>query len=198
MRHGNWLASGALLALGIFLLSGNAATSADDDAKKTIKAAQKDIVDLAKDVESGKIDPKRAAAIRKKYEDLQDVMTVFKPRGKVGLGVGPVAEFDGIEIKLRNLRRGALSKAALDKESADLIKMAYVNLAAAEIVEHYAPAKKNKEGKSAKEWKQHTADWKKASKEFVDAVKKKNPAAVKKAAGSIDEACVSCHNDFKE
>jgi len=197
-RHGNWLAIGALLALGMFLLGAKPAV-ADDEDDKQIKAAQKDILDLAKDIENNKVTDKqaaeRAAAIRKKYSDLNHVMTGFKPRARKGIGYG--AKGEGIEIKLNALGKRAPAAGQIGKESGDLLKMAYINLAYAQIATHYAPAVP-KGGKGAKEWKQYTEDWKVATKEFIGAVKKSDPAALKTAANNITNACNSCHSDFRD
>jgi hypothetical protein len=195
-RHGNWIGLITVLALGVFLLAGNKATSADDDAKVR-KAAQKDLLDLAKAIESGKVNPKAAAAIHKKYEDLNDLMVGFKPRDKGGIGVGPKGPGDGIELKLNTLGKRALSKMQLGKERAELTKMAYIMLAYAEVAPHYAPTRP-KGGKGAKEWKQYNDDWRKGTRELLDALKMDSPDKLKKAANNINNACNSCHSDFRD
>src|SRR5436190_1421050 len=45
----------------------------------------------------------------KKAEELADIMHLFKPRAKGGLGVGPTAQAksDGIEMRLRDIARDA-------------------------------------------------------------------------------------------
>jgi hypothetical protein len=197
-RFGSKLAVGAVMALGIALLAANNPVVADDDDDKMIKAAQKDILALAADIAADKkIDPARAAAIRKKYEDLNHLMIGFKPRDKKGIGIGPKGAGDGIELKLNNLGKRKLSPMQLAKESKELLRMASINLAYAEIVYHYAPAKP-KLGKGAKEWKQYTAEMKMANREFINAVKAGKPDLVKTAANNINNTCNSCHSDFRD
>jgi hypothetical protein len=190
------LARGALLALGIGLLSTAGPAYADEEDDKLIQAAQKDVLDLAKAAENGKLNPAQVQAIRKKYEDLNHIMTGYKPRAKKGIGVGLPSPGDGIEFKLNNLGRRALSKMQLQKEKADLIKVGYINVAIAELIMQDKP--KPKGGKGAKDWQQHSVELKKASLEFIDAVKKGNPAAVKAAANNINNSCTTCHSDFRD
>ena len=125
-------------------------------------------------------------------------MIVFKPRDKKGIGVGPRGPGDGIEFKLNNLGKRKMAKAQLRKESAELLKMAYINLAMAEITPHYPPPRLRRNKKGVKEWWQYTADWKTGTKAFLSAVKKGEPEAVKKAANSITNACNGCHADFRD
>jgi cytochrome c556 len=194
-RHGTGLAIGALLVVSIGLLATNNAAGADDEDDKQIKAARKEILALAKEIENGKVDAKRAQAIRKKYAELNHLMIGFKPRDKNGIGYGPKGE--AIDSKLNSLGKRALAKDTLDKEAAALVKMAYINLAYAEIAYHYAPLKP-KAGKGPKEWKQYTADWKTGTKDFIGAVKKGDAEAVKKAANNLHNTCNSCHSDFRD
>jgi cytochrome c556 len=72
-------------------------------------------------------------------------------------------------------------------------------LAFAEVLPHYAPARP-KGGKGAKEWKQYNDDWRKGTRELLDALKKADPSPmdVKKAANNINNACNSCHSDFRD
>jgi hypothetical protein len=159
-----------------------------------VSDARKEIVDLARDVEGGKDIAAKAAALPKKYDDLETAMTIYKPRSRGGLGFGPKASY-GLELKIRDLNREALSQATLQKESAELIRMGYINLAMADIVKHYPV--RTKGGKGKKEWEQHLDDQKKAARELIAAVKARDPKALKKAADNLDSACVRCHNDFK-
>ncbi|MGL4551193.1 MAG: hypothetical protein ACRC33_08395, partial [Gemmataceae bacterium] len=149
---------GLALIAGLSLVAFNAAR-ADDDTK----AAQKDILDLAADLEAGKDVAEKVAAIKKKYEDLNTLMHSYKPSEKGGIGYGPKAKGDGIEIKLTSLAKRALSKTALDKEKKDLVKVGHINAALAKITDAYAPTKP-KGGKTPKDWKKYAEDMEKASK----------------------------------
>lgn len=195
-RYSRAAAFGLMIALVVVLASGAGAMAADDD--KEIKKAQADILDLAKKIADGKDVTKETEAIRKKYEDLNTVMHAYKPSPKGGIGTGLEPKVgDGIEVKLNNLGKRALPAATLTKEKDALLKLAYVNIAIGEITMHYAPAKP-KAGKGAKEWKQHTADMVKASKELVKAVKAGSAAEVKTASINVNAACQNCHSDFRD
>jgi len=135
-----------------------------------------------------------------KNTDLEDVMNVFKPRKKKGLGVGDKAGAvipDGIEQQLLKLGRDELSRANLDKEAAALQHMGYNTAAVAEFALAKPPEKASGK-KSAKEWTTYAKEMRKASIEFVEAVKSKSPTAVHKAAEKLNTACSSCHSDFRD
>ena len=180
--------------LAVALVAANKATAYDE---KETAAAIKDVVALAKDAEEGKVDEAKAKAIKKKFEDLNTVMHIYKPREKGGLGVGPKAKGDGIEIKLNNLGKRALSAMQATKEKDDLIMVGKVNVAMAEVTKLYAPTKP-KGGKGAKEWNGFSDEMKKASLELIAAAKKGEPDAIKKAANNLNNSCNSCHSDFRD
>jgi hypothetical protein len=187
------LASGSVLALAILFVVAVPVALADDDAK----AAQKDVLDLAKASEEGKpIDKARLEAIKKKYDDLDTIMHSYKPRDKGGIGVGPKGKSDGIEIKLNNLGKKPLAKMQLDKEADELIKVAHINAAIADITKLYVP--KPKGGKGPKEWNEYAEAMKKSSLEFAKAVKSGDPKAVQKAANNVNASCTNCHSDFRD
>src|SRR5438477_9473010 len=100
----------------------------------------------------------------------------YKTKQKRGIGHGSNPKH-GIETKIIALGKRALPAGTLDKESRELIRMAYVNIAIAEIAKHYAPAKP-KGGKGKKDWEAHLADQKKSSQDLIKAVKAKDPKAV--------------------
>ncbi len=163
----------------------------DEDTKK----AQKDVLDVAKDLEGGKNVDAKVAAIKKKYEDLNTVMHIYKPKNKGGIGYGPMGK--GIELQILDWGKRAPAAGTLTKEKDDIVKVGYINLAMAKIAHAYAPAKP-KGGKGAKEWKGFADDQEKATLELIDAAKKGNGAALKKAAGNINNACNNCHSDFRD
>jgi len=189
------LGFGLVLAVGLGFLVGPYAMGADDD-EKAIKEAQKDLLDLARTLESGKEDAAKLQAIKKKYEDLAPIMHAYKPSPKGGIGVGPKGAGDGIELKLQNMGKRKLSPVNAGKEKADLLKMAYLNLAIAHVTEQYPPPKKP--GKSVKEWKQYLDDMKKASKELAGAAKAADPMKLQAAATNMNNACNNCHSDFRD
>ncbi|NBO93668.1 MAG: hypothetical protein EBV06_15365 [Planctomycetia bacterium] len=183
---------GLALIAGLSLVGFNA-VRADEESKK----AQKDILEIAADIEAGKDIAAKVAAVKKKYEDLNSLMHAYKPSEKGGIGFGPKAKGDGIEIKLNSLAKRALTKTAIDKEKADLVKTGYINIAIAKITDAYAPTKP-KGGKTPKDWKKFTEDMEKASKSLIDAAKAGDSAALKTAATNLNSSCNNCHSDFRD
>jgi cytochrome c556 len=170
----------------------------DDEDDKEIKAAQKDVLDLTKDVTGGKADKdiaEKAGKIKKKYEELNTVMHIYKPKAKGGIGVGKNGE--GIELKIIGLGKRKLAGPALTKEKDDLVKMADINVAMAAVAKHYAPARP-KGGKGKKDWDGHADDMKKAAEELRKAAKAGNADQVKKAANDLNNSCNNCHTDFRD
>jgi len=194
----------APLMAAILALAGSASGMQDkdkdkkDDDDKEVKEAQKDVLDLCKDVTDGKaekdIDAK-AAKIKKKYEELNTVMHVFKPKDKGGVGFGKAGE--GIELKIIGLGKRKLAAGAMAKEKDELVKMANINLAMAAITKHYAPAKP-KGGKGKKDWEGHADDMKKAAEALRKAAKAGNAEQVKAAANDLNNSCNNCHTDFRD
>lgn len=182
---------------GLALIAGLAAFSAVRAEDEDVKKAQKDILDVAADVEAGKDVASKVAAIKKKYEDLNTLMAIYKPRERGGLGIGEKSKGDGLELKFIDLGKRAPAKGTLDKQKADLVKAGYVNIAMAKISHAYAPAKP-KGGKGPKDWAKYADDQEAASKSLIEAVKKGDGAAVKKAATNINAACTACHGDFRD
>jgi hypothetical protein len=151
-------------------------------------AAQQDILALAKDVAAGKDIAAKAALLPKKYEDLEDLMAIYKPRPKGGLG---------FEVKIRSLASGqALTPAQLQQEAKDLIQMAHVNTALAEITRHYF--RKPRNGKIQKDWDEYLSVMKKTSTDMIAAVKARDPRKLKETAANLDNACNKCHSDFRD
>jgi hypothetical protein len=179
------------LTLGLCLLAGVSGLAADDDDKKAAAEARQAVVDLA----NGKGNPK---AIADKYE-IEDVMRVFKPRDKRGLGVGPkpgAITPDGIEAKWINMGKGkGPSKVELTRDLAALVQAAQVTRAVGEINEHYA----SKSGqKDPKKYKQLNEDMIKCSKELIDAFKTADPKIVKTAVNKLNQSCNECHTMFRD
>jgi len=181
---------GLALVLGVALVAGyiRAADDDDEDARKARGA----ILDVTKDVEGGKDVNNKIDALRKKYEDLEHLMKVYKPREKGGLGIGPASKGDGIEFKIINLGKKKLAPGALSKEKAELLKMAYLNLAMSKITNKFVGKKK------PKEWKSYSEDMEKASKELLEALKKDDPVAVQKSAFKLNASCTGCHSDIRD
>jgi hypothetical protein len=198
-RHARALIFGSTLMLVIWLLTQGTSSRADDDEDKAIKEAQKDTLELAKAIEEGKDTKAITARMKKKYDELNTIMQVFKPTTKkgVGTGIGDKGPGDSIEAKIISLGKRAPTAADLAKQKAALIKMAYINLAIAEVTTQYPPTKP-KGGKGVKDWQQHTADMKKSAKELIDAIKSGDPKKVKEVANNLNGSCNNCHSDFRD
>jgi hypothetical protein len=191
-RHARGLAGGVLLALAIGFLAAPGSRGAADDDEKEIKAAQDAVVKLAgmKDDQARK----QAEALAKKL-DLGNVMYVFKPRAKKGVGIGPKGE--GIEIKLNNMSKRALAKMDLTKQQADLLRLTDITRAVSDLVPHYAP-KEKKAGKDPANWKKYSQEMHQGSLDLATAVKGGDPKAVKTAAAKLNDACTNCHSEFRD
>ena len=191
------LGIGVALVAGVGMLSVRAveeAPAAPDVQKLADQAGKKDWAELSKEGQT----------ISKKYNDLIDVMGVFKMRkkdgkGTSGLGVGKVPGAilpDGIEAKILNLSK-RVQPTDLQK-AADLKRMAEVAAAVAGIAVHMPndDAKKSKE--TTKKWQDYSKDMHDASKDLIKSLDGKNPAQIKEAALKLQNACTACHNDFRQ
>jgi hypothetical protein len=142
---------------------------------------------------------KGADALAGKIDELGDVMDLMKPRkkGKVGLGVGKTPGQiipDGIEMKLIDLDKNALTKGQLDKEAPALVEMAYRAAAITQVaLAKPADAAKGKE----KAWNDYAVNTRKSLVEFAKVVKGGDPGAVQKAANKVVAGCNGCHGDFR-
>lgn len=155
----------------------------------------KDLLDLAADIAAGKNVNAKVTALRKKHDDLADVMRAYKPRNRGGIGFGPVAPADSIESKVFNLGKKALTPAALAKEKNDLLKLVELNRAMAKLTEAYAPPKPNAKGNGAAQWRKRIADINKGNDDLEAAIRRGDVGGVRKAAESINATCIGCHND---
>ena len=109
-----------------------------------------------------------------------------------------VVKPDGIEAFIINLEKRAPPKAALDKQGADLERMAYISAAIAEIAIYKCPVEKKQKDKDPVKWKQWSEEMRDASLELADAFKAKDAAAIKKAGKKLNDSCTNCHGVFRE
>src|SRR5262249_49497350 len=139
----------------------------------------------------------RADDIKKKDMELNNLMKVYKLKEKGGVGFGAKPEpKSGMEQKLLALAKETPSKSALKKEGKDIIKLAYLNIAMAEIAKpHFQKAM---EGKGKKDWDGWLNLQKTAAKELIEAVKKEDVKAVNKAAAALVNSCNECHAVFRK
>jgi cytochrome c556 len=192
-----WVAGIAVLALAAWTLSGGAAPRKKKDAKPDILKLA-DLIEKGKDADAKKL----AKAIADKFDDLEIVMKVLKPRGKkkVGLGVGTkpnAIQPDGIEQKLLAIGRDPLTQRQFDKEAAALSKLGYHTAAVAAVAAHKGPA--SDKGKATKKaWLEWNKDMHTEALNFAKAAKAKDLAAVNATAKKLNASCASCHAVFRK
>jgi hypothetical protein len=183
--------AGALLALGLWSMT---AYSADDeDEKKARKEAQEAVLKLVDSMNGNKGDIKaQAAAIKKKFDELEPIMWIYKPRNKGGLGMGK--DGAGIELELGRLSgpKARLTPAKIAELKPDLVKAAEISRAIAEVSDLYAPKK------DVSKWKNYNKEMRKAADELIQAAKGSDPMQVKKAITNLNASCTNCHSDFRE
>jgi hypothetical protein len=160
------------------------------DAKSSGKA----VLDLAREAEAGKDVAKKAAALRNRFRTAAAAMRLYNPRSRGGLGFGPRG--DGIEGKLVDLGEQVLADATLKKESAELKRVAGINLVMVEITRGFAPEKPFL-GRGKKEWERDLEALKKAAVDMAKAVDAGSPKDVQAAAVRINNACNNCHDGKK-
>jgi hypothetical protein len=141
---------------------------------------------------------RRAAAIRERHDDLNDLMAIYKPTKSKGLGWNPNKKGpgDGIEKRIIDLgTKKELTKAELAKEKDHIVRAAYLNLAMVEIAKGFTPPKAP--GAKVAPWDGFNEEMKAGSEEALEAVKANDPAALKKAMKRIDSGCNGCHAYFR-
>jgi len=189
------LALGAALTLA-WTAVGTARYKADDE---DVVAARKEVVEVLKAVEAGKgeTDLKaKASAIKKKDMDLNNLMiAAYKPKDKGGIGFDAA---NGMEKKLIDLAKDLPTKAALKKEKKDLIKLAQLNIAMAEVAKPHF--NKPKGGKGQKDWDKWLEVQKDEAKKLLIEVKKDNPdpKLVSMIAKNLQNSCSECHSAFRD
>jgi hypothetical protein len=143
-----------------------------------------------------------------KANDLKDVMDLFKlrrPGEKVsGLGIGKTPgniKPDGIEAKIKSLadpRRPPIAAATLEKEQADLIRMAEIAAAIASVSTHQCTVDKKMGDKDPVEWKKWMEEMHKEAQNLIKGLKDKKPGDIRNASRALNDTCVKCHNTFRD
>ena len=191
-----------MLSASLFMTLASAGSPQDkkpDKGKKSNKAARDAVLGMAglverKDYAALK---QRAGAVAKSIDGLDDVMNLLKARARGGLGLGDTPGAvtpDGMEAKVVNLSKRPLAQAQLAKESKELIRLAYVNAAIAQVSEARTDADGSKDPKA---WQKWSVDMRQASLELADAAQAMDPARVKAAAKKLNTSCTECHDKFR-
>src|SRR5262249_15073712 len=104
---------------------------------------------------------------------------------------------DGIEPKIQNLSRKPQPQKLIDRESADLVEMAYRVAAIAEVAKIAVP-EKDEGMKKKKDWIEWSEAMRKSADELAEAAKTKDPNAVKTSAARLNSTCNNCHGVFRD
>jgi hypothetical protein len=194
-----------VFALTACLLTAPARCGADDkddaeDIKEAQKAAEK-LKKLTDAIAEGR--EKDLAELKKSLNDATDLKHImwvaYKPQAKGGVGANPKPDSStgmGIERKLDLIAQKGIPQTQLTRESADLIRMAQVAQAVAEIAEMNTP-KKDEAKKTVADWQKFNKEQKDAAQDLIDAVKANNPGQVRTAATRLYGSCTSCHGVFR-
>jgi hypothetical protein len=181
-----------LLGLGFWTMT---ALSAQDEEKK---AAQEAVLKLAETIKNGGNVQGQIAAIAKKFDELEPIMWVYKPRKKGGIGMGQ-GGVDDMEITIGKISgpkfRMTPQKLAAMKD--DLIKVGELSKAVAAISEQDKYVQQHGKKDTAK-WKKYATEMKRYAEELIEAAKSDSAAKVKAAARKLSDNCTSCHSDFRD
>ncbi|MSQ94401.1 MAG: hypothetical protein EXR98_07575 [Gemmataceae bacterium] len=165
---------------------------------KDIPATVRKIAEMIKKKDDDGV-KKTATAAAKNIEELPDLMHMFRPRNKGGLGIGekPMANptKDGLEVYLRDLARDV--PATIAKQSEALETSGYWIAAMAELGHAKAPTK-NMGKKTIKAWTDGMTDMRAAGIAFAKAATTKGAQEIKTAAAKVNATCNNCHSVFKD
>jgi hypothetical protein len=167
----------ALLGLGVlgFTLRAEEAANAKAAAEK-----------LAADLAAGKkISEADAKAFAKKYDDLEDVMEVFK---------APKRGQPTLESTLGKLAAKKSGYSDADKKT--MIKIANLARALALVTPHYDSKTKGSRDKK-REWDKYTKEMGEGAKELLEAIKAGKPAPIADKATKLSGSCTDCHGAFR-
>lgn len=139
-----------------------------------------------------------AEAAAKKI-DTADLMHLFRPRNKGGLGWGgkPGTDpaYDGLEKKIQKFSGAIPPDVVAQKENNEEAAAWLQALAALTLAK--VPAKDEADGKTQKAWIGWSEEMRDAAADFSKAASAKNAAAMQKAASKVRGSCLSCHSKFK-
>ncbi len=172
--------------------------SAQNDDKKNPKAIEKTI-QLAQILAKGEKADALAKDVLAQVQGLDEIMILFKPRGRGGVGFGPPRGLDGIEYFLTQHAFEIARKPILDKlESGadDIAQLAWRSAAVAEVLGHVDAGKRFGPGK-VELWKKQVAGLAAASREAAPLAQAKKSAELLVALQKIHQSCTACHYHFR-
>jgi hypothetical protein len=184
-------------AFALILMAGPSQAGGEKDLKAVVQkiadAIKKDDKEAAKKL--------AAAAVKDKalVGPINDIMRLFKPRNKGGLGVGakPLANpaKDGIEVVLRELRKEVT--AASLKQADALETTGYWIAALAELSLAKGWAENVTATRTPKAWAEHSEEMRSLGVAFAKAAASKKALDIKGAADKLNMNCNRCHSTFK-
>ena len=195
MRNGKWMVAGAGLALAVVI----GASPGADEPVTAPKAIQEAVNKMADTAAKGKRFDKDADAFFREHPgELRQMMAVFGPRDKGGLGVGPkpgAYPLDSIELLINDqTSKAPKTKLDLKKSADDLNRLADVTLAVAGITYRYVP--KSSAAEDERDWLRRTDRMKEAAQNLKAAVKEEDADRVRVAFQLLGASCARCHEKF--
>ncbi len=191
------LGIGLVLAAGggVLIVRAADAPAAPDIKKLADQVGKKNWDELAKEGE----------AVAKKYDDLLDIMHVFKPRSKdakvsgIGIGDMPGAIIpDGIEQKIIRMA-GRVGVTEQDMAKAPALKrMAEIAAAVAAAAVHKPNKEAQKTKDDIKKWQDLSKEMHDSSLELIKALESKNRVQAKAAVMKLHGTCTECHGKYRE
>jgi cytochrome c556 len=206
----------SILVLGVAALASPMSRGDDDEKEekeniakaKKLAAPLKNLVDAVQTGKDNKAIAKTAEELDKEAGKLGDndglkymMWAAYKLREKGGMGVGDKSDTikpDGIEAKIISLAKKELPAAQLTKEADDLLRMAQVAKAIAEIVDLHTP--KTIPGNAKRTpaaWNEFNQRQKAGANDLIDAVKANKPDKVLDATRNLYSSCTNCHTTFR-
>jgi hypothetical protein len=168
--------------------------------KKDVDVAVKEMADELKKGDKAKA-KKLADDAAKNLDEISDMMHLFRPRNKGGLGVGPIPlanpAKDGIEVMIRDLARDV--PGGIAKQAAGLEAMGYYIAAMGELANAAVGKAPTGGGKKTKKaWTEMSEDMRVLGVAFAKASAAKGAQEIKTAAAKVNANCNKCHSIFKE
>jgi len=160
------------------------------------QAAKRAIVKLSENLNDKDV-AEQAKKIVKEHDSC-DISTIFTMNQRGGLGVGKLTEA-GFRDSVQHLI-GALSgrrnttEQMFEQYQPDLIRVAKVMQAMAELAPFRASPRVQKDPKLAKEWQETAVDFKEKTAAFRKAIEEKDPKKVRLAARALNDTCCHCHS----
>lgn len=194
------LASVLLAAALGFLCASGSVSLAGEGVDKAVAAEFSKLGDAIK--KGDKAEEKKLATKivgMKQLEDYSDLMHLFKPRGKGGLGWGPKAgsnpASDGLEKKIQDwAKNGPKANDVADANNEDAAAWL---IGMADVIKTKGWTGGMGGGKTKKAWDEFAEQNRTAAAAFAKAVASKNAANIKSAANELNNSCLNCHSKFK-